>query len=153
MRLGGWSRLGIVISALYGVLVTFIAYDARPRLERLEDAWFAEAAAVIADAISKDEGTEFSQYDIRDALLKKGRSENTAWLERVATTPSEKQKLFSLAIKQVNEKYKALIAELPDRQVEYWLLALALWAGGTLLLFGAGWTVRWIYRGFRRNAA
>jgi len=149
MCLGGWSRLGIVIAALYGVLVAAIAYDDRPRLEQLESDWFAEAAKVIADVISKDKGTEVSQYDVRDALLKKGNSENIAWLNKVARTPSERQELFASAVSHVNEKHKLLIAKLPERQRDYWLLAFAWWAGGTLLLFGAGWTTRWIYHGFR----
>ena len=153
MRLEGWFRLGIVISALYGVLVAFVAYDGRPRLESLQNAWFDEAAEVIAEAISKAEGKEVRPNQVREALLKKGGTETTSWLEKIATSPSENQKLFSAAVARVNEKHKALIATLPTRQGEYWLLAFTWWAGGTLMLFGVGWTVRWIYSGFRRDAA
>ena len=152
MRLGGWSRLGLVVSALYGVIVAFVASDGRPRLEWLQSAWFGEAAEAIAAAITKGEGKEVRPYQVREALLKDGNNENAVWLEKVATSPSEKQKPFSLAVKQVNEKHSALIAKLPERQREYWLLAFAWWAGGTLLLFGTGWTVRWVVRGFRGNA-
>ena len=153
MHLGGWFRLGIVISVLYGVLVAFIAYDSRPRLEYLQSAWFDEAAEVMAEAISKAEGKEIQPRQIREALLKKGGTETTSWLEEIAVSPSENQKLFSAAVARVNEKHKAIISALPAREREYWLVAFAWWVGGTLLLFGAGWTVRWVYRGFRRNAA
>lgn len=153
MRLGGWSRLGIIISVLYGVVVAVVAYDGRPRLEYLQNAWFDEAAEVIAEAISKADGKEVLSHQVREGLLKKGDTENTLWLEKVATSPSENQKLFSVSIARVNEKHKANIAALPVQQYEYWLLAFASWVGGTLLLLGVGWTVRWVYRGFRQDAA
>ena len=151
MRLGGWSRLGVVLSILYGTVVAFVAYADRPRVEWLQSAWFSEAAEAIASAISRAEGKDLKPHQVREALLKDDNNDNIAWLEEVATTPSEKQKLFSSAVKRVNEKHKALIAKLPERQREYWLFAFAWWAGGTLLLFGTGWTVRWIVRGFRGN--
>lgn len=153
MRIGGWSRLGIVLSALYGVVVAFIAYDSRPRLEYLQSTWFSDASEVIAQAISKTDGREVQPYEVREALFEDGNTETVAWLEKVATSPSENQRLFSAEVARVNEKHRVLIAALPDRQRDHWLLSFAWWAGGTMLLFGAGWTVRWIYRGFRRNAA
>jgi len=153
MRLGGWFRLGIVISIMYGVLVAFVAYDGRPRLEYLQSAWFNEATKVIAEAITKAEGKEISQSQVREALLKKSNTETASWLEEVATSPSEAQKRFSAAVARVNEKNKALIASLPALQREYWLIEFTWWVGGSLLLFGVGWTVRWVYRGFRRDAA
>jgi hypothetical protein len=97
-------------------------------------------------------GKNVKSYQVREALLKDSDNDNIAWLEKVTTSPSEKQKLFSLAVKQVNDKHKTLIAKLPERQREYWLLAFTWWAGGTLLLFGTGWTVRWVVRGLRGNA-
>lgn len=151
MNLGGWSRLGIVISVLYGVVVAVVAYDGHPKPEDLQIAWFDEAAEVIAEAISKTDGKEIRSSQVREGLLNLGDAENMFWLEKVATSPSENQKLFSAAIARVNEKHKAIIAALPVKQREYWLLAFAAWAGGTLLLFGVGRTVRWVYRGFRRD--
>jgi len=153
MRLGGWSRIGIVLSALYAISVAFIAYDSRPRLEYLESAWFSEAADAIAEAISKAEATEVRSSQVREKLLKDGSVENIAWLEKVAATPTENQKKFSAAVAVVNDRNKSLIADLPAQQRAHWLLAFVWWLGGTLFMFGAAWTVRWVYRGFRQNAA
>ena len=153
MRLGGWSRLGIVISVLYGVVVAFISYESRPRLEYLQMAWFADASATIAKAISKSEGKGVEPYDVRKALFKNEDAETISWLEKAATSPSEFQKVFSAEIARVNERHKALIAALPELQREHWLLSFLWWVGGTVLLFGTGWTARWIYRGFHRGAA
>ena len=39
MRIGGWGRLWVVITALYGVVVAFVAYDGRPTFEQFEYNW------------------------------------------------------------------------------------------------------------------
>jgi hypothetical protein len=152
-RLGGWSRIGIVLSSLYGLFVSFIAYETHPVLEYMQSAWFSEAAEVIAESISKAEHKEVRPYQVREALLNNENVENVAWLERVAASPSKNQKEFSAAVAKVNRKHMALIADLPAMQIQHWLFTSAWWVGGSLLLFGMGWTVRWSYRGFRQNAA
>jgi hypothetical protein len=119
-----------VVSILYGAVVAFVAYVDRPRIEWLHSAWFSEAAEAIATVISKAEGKDVKSYQVRTALLEDSDNDNIAWLEKVATSPSEKQKLFSLAVKQVNDKHKTLIAKLPERQREYWLLAFTWWVPG-----------------------
>ena len=151
MRLGGWCRLGIFFSVLYGLLLAFVFYSERPRLERLQNDWFNEAAEVIAESISKAEGREISASEVRNHLLKEGGTETVSWLEKVSTSPSQQQKLFSEAVARVNKKYEDRIAAMPNQQRDHWLIALACWVGGTLLLFGVGWTTRWVYRGFRPN--
>ena len=153
MRLGGWSRVGIVLSVLYGLAVALLAYDSRPRVEYLEGVWFSEAAGAIAEAISKAEGTEIQPSQVQEKLLKDGGAANIAWLEKVAASPTENQKKFSAAVSAVNDRNKSLVAALPMQQRDHWLLALVWWLGGTLFMFGAACTVRWVYRGFRQTAA
>ncbi len=53
MRIGGWSRIGIVLSVLYGVLVAVVALDGRPRLEYKQSTWFSEAADAISEVLTK----------------------------------------------------------------------------------------------------
>lgn len=151
MRLSGWSRLGIVLVVIYGILVAFIAYESRPRLEYLESAWVDEAADVIAKSISKAEGKEVSSFEVREAVVLKGGQEPTLWLERVETSPSENQKIFSADLSKVNQKHKAIISALSTREREHWLLAFAWWAGGILLFLCSVWTIRWVYLGFRKT--
>lgn len=153
MRLGGWSRLGVVLSILYAALVGLFAYDGRPRLEYLQTAWFDEAAEVIAKSISKAEGKEVQTSLVRETYLKEWNIETLAWLEGVAKSPTERQRLFSEAIARVNERHKAELLSFPVQQRAHWLFAFAWWAGGTLLLFVGGWSLGWVYRGFRGNAA
>ncbi len=149
MHLGGWFRFGIVISVLYGVLVACIAYRERPMLEHLQNVWLGDAADVISESISQEEGRAIPSSEVSEHFLKDGGTKSVTWLEKIASSPSEPQKLFSEAVARVNKKHEAIIAALPAQQREYWLIAFAYWAGGTLLLFGSGWTTRWVYRGFR----
>ena len=153
MHIDGWSRLGIVTSILYGCLVLVIAMDSRPRLEYKKSAWFSDASQAIAEVLSKSENKEVHGYQVREALLKGTDEENMSWLEKVATSPSENQRKFAAQVAQVNRKYKLEISDLPSETTNYWLLALGWWVGGTTLIFLAGWTIGWVYRGFRKTAA
>jgi hypothetical protein len=149
MRIGGWCRIGIVLSVLYAILVVVVAFDGRPRLDYKQSTWFSEAADAISEVLTKTESQEVRPLQVREALLKGTNSENATWLEKVATSPSENQKKFSAQVASVNEKHKAIFAALPVEQRTYWLLALAWWAGGVLLMFAMGWSIGWVYRGFR----
>jgi len=137
---------------LYGALVIFVAFDGRPRLEYKESTWFSEAADAIAEVLAKTEAQEVRSAQVKKVLLKGTNAENVAWLEKVATSPSENQKKFSAQVAKVNERHRVFISALPSEQRVHWLLALAWWAGGVLLLFGTGWSIGWVYRGFRPPA-
>ena len=152
MRLGGWSRLGVVAAIIYGLLIVFIAYEGYPRLAQLESDWVDEAAEVIADAITKAEGKDVATYRVREAVLRQAGGKPTLWLEEVESSPSENQKRFSTAVAGVNKKHREMIAALPNRQQEYWLIALACWVGGISLFLLSIWTARWVYCGFRHNS-
>ena len=67
--MGRWSRIAVVLSGLYALLVASVAYSTRPTLEAAQRLWIGEAAAMISES-------------------------SKAWVEGVATSPSEKQKLF-----------------------------------------------------------
>ncbi len=154
MRLGGWSRIGIVLSVIYGGLVVLLAWDGRPTLVGLEEQWFDEAAEVIASSIAKSDNKDVDSYRVRKLVLKYDNSaSNIELLKKIAESPSERQKVFSADIALVNKKFTARIAELPAEQRKHFLFALVWWFGGVSLLFGTGWTVRWVYRGFSRSAA
>lgn len=152
MRLGGWARLGIVLSGLYGAWVFAVAWESRPTREGLEQAWIYDASSVIAKAASVAQGKEVSAQDIRDTLPGHDADRTTAWLQRVAATPSQQEKPYAAAIARVNERHAAAMRELGARRWQHWLLALALWIAGPLLLFGAAWVVRWVVEGFRLHA-
>jgi len=125
MRISGWFRIGVVLSVLYGALVIFVAFDGRPRLEYKESTWFSEAADAIAEVLAKTEAQEVRSAQVKKVLLKGTNAENVAWLEKVATSPSENQKKFSAQVAKVNERHRVFISALPSEH-EYigYLLSL-----------------------------
>ncbi|MBA4377028.1 MAG: hypothetical protein C0401_12775, partial [Anaerolinea sp.] len=101
MSLGGWSRLGIVASAILGVVVFIVAYEQRPKLEDLQESWFFDAAVVLSDAFAED-GMAISKFEMFDEL-RAGRNnvDIATWLEAVASNPTEHQKKYSDEIARV----------------------------------------------------
>ena len=142
MRLGRLSRAGIVVSLLYAILVSWIAYESRPRLEYIQAYWIVEAAKTIAQEMSKRDGTQVRPEQVREHLLDKNYAENIAWLEKVADRPTEKQQFLSAAVKQVNDRNQALVADFPAQERMHVLYALAWWLAGSAFLFACGWIFR-----------
>ena len=62
---------------------------------------------------------------------------------------SNVQERLSYIKKSAIEKSERL-EKIHQAQVRHCLEALAWWLGGVFFLFGGGWTIRWIYRGFRK---
>lgn len=151
MRVGGWVRLWIVVTVLYGVTVIFVAYDGRPRLEYLQDAWIRDASDAIAQAISREsENPDMSVYEIREALFAgKSNAELIAYFEQVAKSPTKNQRLYSSEIVRINEKHRQLISQLVTLRAKHILLSIAWWFGPALVLFALGWSIGWIIKGFR----
>jgi hypothetical protein len=153
MRLGGWARIWIVLCVLYGALVILIAYDSRPTLREIQRDWLYDGSARIAEGISGAEGQYVSASDVQERISKGNTEKGIAWLQRVQAHPRPDQKSIPQAIAPINAKYVQRINQLPQDQVRFWGGAFLWWAGGCLLLFGLGWSIGWIARGFRKSAA
>ncbi|MDO9694395.1 MAG: hypothetical protein Q7W56_06655 [Candidatus Latescibacteria bacterium] len=147
-RLGGWARLGVVISVIWGVVVGVNSYDERPTLDELKWEWFYDAAIVLSKD-AKANGLDVEPFAMRQHLYKKYGKELWEWLESVGDSPTESQQAYSAAIAKVNSKHKQIIAGLRMKQLKFWSQVIAIWVGGVCCLFGVGWTVGWVYRGFR----
>ena len=153
MRIGGWGRLWVVITALYGVVVAFVAYDGRPTFEQLQYNWVRDASDAIAEAISRTEKTELSGLILREKwFAAKTDTEAITTLEKIVTSPTENQKLFSSEVAKVNEKHRQIMSQLGAAQGKHILLSLAWWLGPSLVLLALGCSVSWICRGFRERS-
>ncbi|UCG19228.1 MAG: hypothetical protein JSU84_03190 [Thiotrichales bacterium] len=149
MRIGGWGRLWVVITALYGVVVAFVAFDERPTFEQLQYNWVRDASDTIAEAISRTEKTELSGLIIREQWFAANTdAEAITSLEKIATSPTENQKLFSSEVAKVNEKHRQIMSQFGVAQGKHILQSLAWWLGPALVLLALGWSVGWIRRGF-----
>ncbi|RJG08802.1 hypothetical protein D3879_23340 [Pseudomonas cavernicola] len=150
MRIGGWSRLWVVITVLYGVVVAFVAYDERPTLEQLQYNWVRDASDIMAEAISRTEKVELSGLKLREMVFaEKTDAEAITTLEEIATSPTENQRLFSSKVAKVNEKHRQIVSQLGAVRGMHVLLSLAWWLGPSLMLLALGWSAGWVFRGFR----
>ena len=153
MRMGGWGRLWVVITALYGVVVAFVAYDGRPKFEQLQYNWVRNGSDTIAEAISRTEKTELSGLMLREKwFAAKTDAEAITTLEKIATSPTENQKLFSSEVAKVNEKHRQIMSQFGADQGKHVLLSLAWWLEPSLVLLVLGWSAGWIRRGFREKS-
>jgi hypothetical protein len=152
MKLGGWTRIWVVLVVLYAALVTFVAYSIRPTLDQTYQQWFGSASGAIAAAISKQEDTLVTQFDVQERLLGKSRQESVAWLRQVAKSPTQAQRAFSVQVGRINAEYGNKVAAFPEQERLFWLKALGWWLVGAALLYLLGWSVGWVARGFRTSA-
>lgn len=152
MKLDGWLRLWIVIIFLYGIVVSFIAFEDRPKLSSLEQRWTNEALDVIAEKISEKEGKEIASYRLREALLKdKSDKEIINWLQGVAKSPSSNQKTFSSLVSEINNKFKKELELLPEEQRNHYFQSVLWWLIPSIFLYIFGWSIGWIIRGFKKD--
>lgn len=150
MQIGGWTRIGVILSVVYGVIVILLAIEKQPRVEALESAWITEASEAIAIELTKTEKQEVLAIHVKQSLLNNSNANNIAWLEKVAVSPTEIQRdKFSDQVATINKKHQEIIANYPKEKLAYWLLALGYWLIGVAVLFSIGLSIRWVYRGFR----
>lgn len=150
MKLGGWQRLWIVTVVITGIATSYSAFETRPKLSSIEREWIRDASDVIAETISAEENREITGYSVRDNLLKgKNNTEIIAWLNKVQSKPSERQRLFTNAVQEINEQFKRQVEELPSKQKEHFSTIAIWWFAVSILVYVLGWSIGWIARGFR----
>ena len=150
MKIGGWLRLWIVLTVLYGLLLAPFAYVERPTLARYQSDWVYDVADMVAKRLSQDTIEKVSHYKIRDRWREKGTdAETIEEFEKLVRDPTEKQKPYADEVRRLNEKHRALIADLPNKQLRHFLIFAAWWIGPALALLVFGWSIGWVVRGFR----
>lgn len=154
MRIGGWLRLWIVITVLYGCGVAVIAYSERPTLEQLQYNWVRDAADTVATKLSDAQGNKVAGYEIRDQwVTNKSDAAVIELLEKMESVPNEKQGLFSSDVAKINAKHRQFISQLGNQQVNHFLLSLVWWLGPSILVLALGSSMGWVIKGFRGNRA
>lgn len=152
MKIGGWTRIWIVLSVLLGLFIALVAHGNQPTLASIHRQWFSEAAVEISSAITKAEGQHVEPYRVRDKFFSGDSADSIAWLERIERSPKPVQRVFSTQVAHLNAKYRQRALNLPADRLLYWLQVFGWWLFGAILLYAVGWTVGWVVRGFRRAA-
>ena len=165
MKIGGWSRLGIVISILYGMAIIGFSFDDRPQLKRIHEEWFGKAYIILpGDAVLNKDDYMHIPIDLLDGFWKDVPTapdlnsqryyfdlakDKVEWLTNFEKTTDISLNQYAGDIAKINEKYKGKIDNLLYEKLEYWSTRLSWWMIGTLFLFGSGGAIGWVYRGFR----
>jgi hypothetical protein len=153
MRLGGWTRIWVVLTVVLAVLVFGVAFLVRPTRAKLMDQWYSSASDLIATKIGAAEDRYVSAYDVQKAYFSASDEKSVALLERLANHPSERAKLFAEDLRQLNKRFNARLAAYPRAVAVHWALAALWWLVASVFLYLAGWSVGWVIRGFRERAA
>ncbi|UFN68459.1 hypothetical protein LN249_08985 [Vibrio alginolyticus] len=150
MKLGGWQRLWLVVVIISGFTASYVAFETRPQISTIEKEWIRSASDVIAEKISDEESREVTGYSIQVNLFEnKTDAEIIAWLNKVEINPSSPQRVFSSAVKEINEKFQLQVDELPYRQKDHFTTIAMWWFAVLILIYVLGWSIGWIVRGFR----
>jgi len=155
MRLGGWLRLWVVLGVLWGLLVAFVAYDSRPKIESVRSAWIYDATEAIAAKVTEAEGQHVSGYEVRDSFGKKypTSEQMIAWLEQIERKPKLSQVIFRDEVIAINAEHRRKLAEHPSDVRVYALKAFLFWLTPLLFVLALGYSIGWVWRGFRPRAS
>ena len=152
MKLGGWSRLCIVFSALYLVAVVAFVWADFPQPDGIQhtDAFYDRISPEVRQKILDARGASTD----REALMEEARRRG---LVEQVEMPNRHLLTFSKDLPQVEKEaatraYWAIVEQaVVAKRIQYALRAVAWWVGPVIALYFLGWAVGWIYRGFKRS--
>jgi hypothetical protein len=144
MRLGGWLRLWIVVSVLYLIAVVVFVAIALPRPESIPHSasFYAQMALELQ---SKLLGTRSSGTDAPDRFTFVVEMPNSHTLEFDLKVPPHEQEAVAKAYWNIEEKTAH------EARWKYIGLAFLWWVIPVLAVYVLGWSVGWVYRGFRHQ--
>ncbi|WP_460456262.1 hypothetical protein [Arenimonas alkanexedens] len=147
--MGGWLRFWVVLTVLWGVLVAFVAYERRPKIEEVRSAWVSDGLNLIAKRISADKGVTVEPWDVERVLGASTGDGTIAYFERVEKRPKLSQILFRDDLIAINKTYRSRVEEIERGSTDYILKVAAVWIGPPVLLLILGYAVGWVRQGFR----
>lgn len=155
MRLGGWLRLWLVLSLGWGIVIATFGYTDRPKVDAVITAWAYEGTDVIGEQISEREGRIVDGSEIRSYLQEAHptNAQLVTWFESVERNPKASQLVYLDALKAVNAKFRARMADIPAQQRRHAFNAFLVWIIPLLGIIALGYATRWIWRGFRPRTA
>lgn len=138
MRLGGWRRLWIVISIILLVPFGFFALTLQSKPNRVEDISLLQE--LNKDAVIKAEIPGLGIVEFPDNIDQKE-------IDKIVKSNFDKS-----TKEQIPIIAKRLIQERNDKQTKKIILyAIFGWFGTILVLYTLGWSIGWIYKGFKTH--
>lgn len=149
-KLNGWMRAFVVIAVLWypGNMIDGGGW-ATP--EKVKSQWIGAAKGVMIDAIETHTGELIDSERFGEELWQGSQDATIERLKVIGEHPTAKQTIFANKVAAVNHQYQAKLDQLPWARF-LWVLEMTLvWAVHMALLYGIGWVVAWVVRGFRKQ--
>ena len=152
--MNGWQRLWLLVVGIYLVAVVVFAAMSFPKPEsihhtqELYDRLAPEVRQKIVGNMNSEnfrvEKREYLEESLKRGLITEVEMPN----KHIMVFPSElpKQEMESVA-----KQYWAVVEKSANNQrLKHIGLAFLLWVLPALALYGFGWSVGWVYRGFKK---
>lgn len=132
--MNGWQRLWVVGSAILAVAAIIFGINKISREDDMQE--YHDQLMVSYQAKLKD--LQHPDKDATPGILYSARTNHLRTVDEVKS-----------AIRHAEDAYKNELASLPWKQTKQVALLFVIWLGCCLSVYGAGLTLRWVYRGFR----
>ena len=154
MNIGGWQRLWILVTGIYLILVAVFVVMTFPNPEDIRH----------SQTLYNQLTPEYKGKILGKENSEKYRSEKAPYLEEA------KRRDLITAVEMPNGHLMLFSSELPEKEMEavakeYWKVventatkkrinylgfAFLCWLVPVIALYGLGWSMGWVYRGFRK---
>jgi hypothetical protein len=137
MKLSGFQRLWVVTTIIIFVIAVFFTIVLFPKKSEIMSRWTYETIEVV-----KKPG-DYS-FEIRDAYKDYGDKE---LIDKIHE--KEKNPFTKIRFDEIDRRYKNELESLFTKQAKHILIAFVAYFCVILALYGFGWSIGWIYRGFK----
>lgn len=142
MKLNGWQRIWIVCGIIIFVIVAIVTIAVFPKRSEITSRWAYETI----NSVKKP--NEYA-YEIRDAYKD---YDDIQLITKIHEKYTKSGDLFDrVKFDEIDKRYKAELDNLFAAQTKCVLIGLAVFLCIMLAIYGFGWSIGWIYRGFRKT--
>jgi hypothetical protein len=153
-KLGGWLRLWILLSVLYLILVGIVVVMSLPKAEDIShsQAFYNKLPPDMKKKLLGNENSEQYRDDKSELLKEASRRKLITEVEMPnghimvfrSDLPREEMEAIS------REYWKTVESEATNKRIKYIGMAFVWWLIPVAGLYGLGWSVGWVYKGFKK---
>ena len=156
MKLGGWWRLWVALSIMYGLLVAVYTFNTFPSLETIphQDEYLSmmstEAHEIVAIKPLPRSLPSVAKGEMEFAILGPGPDERFLSMSNGFTFTLAGHLTDAQRNVVAHEYTRVLYSVLPGAKRSAILIALLIWLGPVVAMCLLGLTARWVIGGFRK---
>jgi len=166
MKLNGWHRLWILLSAVYFVLVTSFVILNFPKAENIphQSEFYKKLSKKSAAMIwtdNREDALALGHEIIIDFIPDKKEEENVKpkggnWLD-IEEMPNKHDIIFNAKSSEedkrlVSQEYWRVVEQrATEKRLHLLLYASLFWLAPCLVLYALGWSINWVYKGFKQK--